>query len=238
MATQINTVAAELRRRIMSGAYSQGERLVELQLAAELGVSRTPIRLAFEELVKEGLLERLPTRGFRVKAFNLDDLSQALDVRSTLEGMAARLATERGPSPDVIETLRDCIEEGWRLLEDAAENGYRVETPRWSAMNARFHATLIRAAGNPLLAGILEQVSQIPLVGAVVLGLGLDETMPSSEYTFIHRAHQDHEDLVGAIERGEGTRAESLMREHVRRSRDNKRRIYQARMEARGKGGK
>lgn len=232
MATQIHTVAGELRRRIMSGAYSQGERLVELQLAAELGVSRTPIRLAFEELVKEGLLERLPTRGFRVKAFDLDDLAHALDVRGTLEGMAARLVAERGPAPEAMEALRGCVEEGWSLLEDAAENGYRVETPRWSAMNEQFHATLIQAAGNPLLASALEHVSQIPLVGAAVLGLGLDQTMPRPEYAFIHRAQQDHEDIVSAIAQGEGARAENLMREHVRRSRDNKRRIYELRMDA------
>ena len=62
MATQINTVVNALKRRIISGTYKPGERLVELQLAEELNVSRTPIRLAFEELTKEGLLERLPTR--------------------------------------------------------------------------------------------------------------------------------------------------------------------------------
>ncbi|MDX3907178.1 MAG: GntR family transcriptional regulator [Pigmentiphaga sp.] len=231
MATQIHTVAGELRQRIMSGAYPPGERLVELQLAAELGVSRTPIRLAFEELVKEGLLERLPTRGFRVKAFDLDDLANALDVRGTLEGMAARLVAER-PSPAVLDALRDCVEEGWILLEDAAENGYQVETPRWSAMNEKFHAILIQAAGNPPLASALAHVSQIPLVGAAVLGLGLDETMPQPEYAFIHRAQQDHDDIVSAIGQGEGARAENLMREHVRRSRDNKRRIYELKMDA------
>ena len=66
MATQIHTVTHELRRRLMTGAYAPGARLVELQLSAELGASRTPIRLAFEELAREGWLERLPTRGFRV----------------------------------------------------------------------------------------------------------------------------------------------------------------------------
>ncbi|RZS78944.1 GntR family transcriptional regulator [Pigmentiphaga kullae] len=232
MATQIHTVAGELRRRIMSGAYPPGERLVELQLAADLGVSRTPIRLAFEELVKEGLLERLPTRGFRVKAVDLDDLANALDVRGALEGMAARLVAEQGAPPDVMQSLRDCVEEGWNLLEDAAGSGYRVETPRWSAMNEKFHAILIQAAGNPPLASALAHVSQIPLVGAAVLGLGLDDTMPQPEYAYIHRAQQDHDDIVAAIELGEGARAESLMREHVRRSRDNKRRIYQLRVDA------
>lgn len=222
MVTQIHTVANELRRRIVSGVYPPGERLVELSLSAELGASRTPIRLAFEELAKEGLLERLPTRGFRVKAFSADDLADAIDVRGTLEGMAARLAAERKPSEAQINTLQECVAQGRSILADAAANDAQIDTARWIAMNASFHATLICAAHNAALASAVSHISKHPLAGAEALSHGI---APRLEFALIQRAQQDHEDVLQSVVAGEGVRAEALMREHARRSRDNKREL-------------
>lgn len=221
MATQIHHVVNELRRRIGSGAYAPGERLVELQVSAELGVSRTPIRLAFEELTKEGWLERLPTRGFRVKDFSPSDLADAIDVRGTLEGMAARLAAERGLSVIDRDVMQACVAEGRDLLSEASLDQRTLDAPRWVAMNARFHATLIRASGNNALASATTLIAKMPLAGAAALSL--HGIAPKLEYAFIERAQQDHEDILAAIVAGESSRAESLMREHARRSRDNKR---------------
>src|SRR6476620_7975553 len=110
MARQIESVVERLRARIVSGRYEPGQRLVELSISAELGASRTPIRLAFEELEKEGLVERLPTRGFRVRAFDAAEIADAVDVRGVLEGMAARLVAERGATPHVLDVLRQCVD--------------------------------------------------------------------------------------------------------------------------------
>jgi GntR family transcriptional regulator of vanillate catabolism len=99
MSSQIDYTTQELRRRILSGQVAPGERMVELELSAQLAVSRTPIRIALGELEKEGLLERLPTRGFRVRQFSVDEITNAVDVRGVLEGMAARQAAERGITP-------------------------------------------------------------------------------------------------------------------------------------------
>ena len=131
MATQILSVVNEIKRRIIAGDYAPGERLVELQLAESLGVSRTPIRLAFEELTKDGLLERLPTRGFRVKSFNPKDLSDAIEVRGTLEGMAARLVAEQGADTQNLQVLRDCLEQGQMLLQLGCPQaqGYCIARP-------------------------------------------------------------------------------------------------------------
>jgi GntR family transcriptional regulator, vanillate catabolism transcriptional regulator len=221
MVTQIDIVANELRRRIGSAVYAPGERLVELNVSADLGVSRTPIRLAFEELTKEGLLERLPTRGFRVKAFSANELADAIDVRGVLEGMAARLVSERKLSDSDREVLQACVQEGQDLLRQAAGHPFVLDAPRWVAMNARFHATLITASGNTALGSAVTVITKMPLVGAQALSL--HGIAPQLEHAFIQRAQQDHEDILGAILAGEGARAESLMREHARRSRDNKR---------------
>jgi GntR family transcriptional regulator of vanillate catabolism len=223
MATQINHVITELRRRILAGTHQAGERLVELHLAAELGVSRTPIRLAFEELEKEGVLERLPTRGFRVRGFSVDEVADAIDVRGTLEGMAARLAAQRGIRGDLLLSLKACALEGRQLLDQAAANLCRIDASAWVPMNVRFHRTLLEAAGNRTLTKAMEQVSRSPLAGAA--SLSLQGVQAQLEFTFISRAQQDHEDVVDAIVARDGTRAEALMREHALRSRDNKREL-------------
>lgn len=222
MATQIHTVANELRRRIASGFYTPGERLLELALSAELGASRTPIRLAFEELAKEGLLERLPTRGFRVKSFSADELADAIDVRGALEGMAARLAAERRPTDAQVQSLQECVAQGRAILVDARSNDQHIDAARWIAMNAAFHSTLLAAAQNAALADAVAHVSKHPLAGAQALSHGI---APRLEFALIERAQLDHEDVVQSVLAGEGVRAEALMREHARRSRDNKREL-------------
>lgn len=221
MSTHIHHVTQALRHRIGSGRYAPGTRLVELQVAAELGVSRTPVRLAFEELSREGLLERLPTRGFRVRVVHPQELADAIDVRGVLEGMSARLVAERGLSEEDRLTLQECTQTGRRLLAEAAANAEQLDAVAWTAMNAQFHGTLIRASGNRALASAMELITQMPLAGSAALSL--HGTSPQLEYAFIERAQQDHEDLVKSVLAGEGARAEALMREHARRSRDNKR---------------
>lgn len=227
MASQIERVTTELRRRILSGALPPGERVLEVACAAELGVSRTPLRLALGELEKEGLLERLATRGFRVRQVTLAQVAMAIDVRGTLEGMAARLVAEAGASPTVMALLQDCLQEGRALIDAAAAGppGEPVDTLRWAAMNGRFHRTLADAAGNPVLRSALDHVAKTPMAGPGALGVS---GQPLLELAFVQRAQQDHEDIVAAITAREGVRAEALMREHARRSRDNKKVLVDA----------
>lgn len=221
MASQIQRVIGELRRQILAGELSPGERLVELQHAAALQVSRTPLRIAFGELEKEGLLERLPTRGFRVRRFTLDEVTKAVDVRGVLEGLAARSLAEAGLDRQTLEELQRCVQEGRLLLSEAAEAGEAIDAQRWMAMNARFHGTLVHAADNKALISALDVVTRMPMAGPG--SLGLSGSMPALEFAFIQRAQYDHEDIVRALSHGEGTRAEALMQEHAHRSRDNKR---------------
>ena len=223
MATQIHSVVNEIKRRIIAGHYQPGERLVELQLVQELGVSRTPIRLAFEELAKDGLLERLPTRGFRVKSFNVKDFNDAIDVRGTLEGMAARLTAEHGIDAASMQILRDCLKQGDALLSQAAEPGNVLDPRQWMVINAEFHNALLRAANNTPLFDAVALISKIPMAAATALSV--QGVAPLLEYQFIARAHQDHHDLVSAIELREGARAETIMREHARKTRDNKQQL-------------
>lgn len=222
MAGLIGSVISQLRDMIVAGELRPGERVIELEFAAQLGVSRTPLRIALGELEKEGLLERLPSRGFRVRAYSVDDIADAVDVRGVLEGMAARLLAERGASAEVLKRLGGAVAEGHALLRPAMDNPRaKVDGHAWSEINHRFHAALVEAADNRALASALEHNNKTPLSGPAAL------TLPKApsviETAFLLRAQADHEDLLQAIVKREAARAENLMREHAYRSRDNKR---------------
>ncbi len=239
MSSQIERVVTELRGRILSGSLPAGHRVVELQFTKDLQVSRTPLRIALGELEKEGLLERLPTRGFRVRQFTLAQIADAVDVRGALEGMAARLAAERGLDLPTQSQLHVCLETGQALVDDAMRHGEGVHPLRWADLNQHFHGLVVQASGNLALAATLQFVSRIPMAGANALTLqGLVSPAPARanpceprepvervqalELRFIQRAQQDHVDCVQALTRKEGSRAESIMREHAFRSRENK----------------
>ena len=222
MAAQIDKVISELRDMVLSGALQPGERVVELQFSARLGVSRTPLRIALTELEKEGLLERLPSRGFRVRAFTVDEIGDAVEVRGVFEGMAARLLAERGAIAEVLEQLSQAVEEGRALLAPARRDPKAtVDARAWGQINRRFHEILCEAAGNRALLSALEHNNKTPLAGPAALTL--PSTPSQLETPFVLRAQSDHEDLLRAITRREAARAENLMREHAYRSRENKR---------------
>ena len=226
MAAQIDRVVSELRALMVSGELQPGERIIELQFSSRLGVSRTPLRLALAELEKEGLLERLPSRGFRVRAFSVEDIADAVDVRGVLEGMAARLIAERGPSHAWLEQMRAIVEQGKKLLESAVVNPRTtVDALAWGQINRSFHELLVQEANNRALASALEHNNKTPLTGPAALTLPITPTF--LETSFVLRAQADHEDLVQAITRREAARAENIMREHAYRSRENKRQLIE-----------
>lgn len=221
MATQIDHVVSRLRDMVLSGELVPGERIVEIPFAARLGVSRTPLRLALIELESEGLLERLPTRGYRVRAFSLDDIADAVDVRGVLEGMAARIVAERGVTKAELASMAEAVKRGRDLLDIAARTGRVLDAEAWRAVNEQFHRVLVAAANNRALGSALEHNNKIPMAGPGALPLPATPT--DLEITFVRRAQDDHEDLLSAIVQRQGARAEAIMREHAYRSRENKR---------------
>jgi len=227
MATQINKVTSELRNMILSGELGPGERVVELLFSARLGVSRTPLRIALTELEKEGLLERLPSRGFRVCAFTVQEISDAVEVRGVLEGMAARMLAERGAPPAVLMQLTEAVAAGQALLAPAVRDpNATIDARAWGLINQRFHEALCQATGNRALRSALAHNNKTPLVSPGALTL--PATPSTLETPYVLRAQTDHEDLLQAITQREAVRAENLMREHAYRSRHNKRLILES----------
>src|SRR5579863_6203658 len=106
-ASQVSRATLGLREMLLRGALRPGQRIAEIPLSKKLGVSRTPLRLAFEKLEHEGLIKALPHSGFAASEFTITDIWDAIEIRGVLEGAAARLAAERLTNPSLLEPLRE-----------------------------------------------------------------------------------------------------------------------------------
>lgn len=211
MSKHNTSVVASLRQWIREGRYPAGERLAELHVAEHLGVSRTPVRLAFRTLEQEGLLERAGQRGYRVRAFTETDILCALEVRGALEGLAARRLAEQGLAPAVRTQLADCLEQGHAVLAKGYLEADDVTV--WSELNQRFHTTIIGSIGSPVIGDALARNDHLPFASAD--SIILDTQALDREYRKLYVAQTQHQAIVQALRQGEGARAEMLMREHA-----------------------
>lgn len=217
--SQIDRAVLTIREMLLHGEFSPGERISELPLAARLqaaglSVSRTPLRLALDRLANEGLLRPWPTGGFIVCEFTLADVWDAIEIRGTLEGAAARLAAERLRSPEELDVLRGLLARMEALVPLNA-SGF----PRYLELNEAFHAELWRLARSPMLRRAIEQVVKLPFAAPSALVFGQAESVHSARLSVV--AHEHHRALIEAISEGAGARAESLAREHSRVARQN-----------------
>jgi GntR family transcriptional regulator of vanillate catabolism len=201
-----------LREMILSGAFAPGERVSEAPLTARLGASRTPIRLALERLAHEGLLDPYPTGGFVIRRFTLDDVWDGIEVRGVVEGTAARLAAERLTDEAELDTLRRRQHEMDALGEPTVHT-----LPRYLELNDRFHEEIVRLAKSEMVKRALERLFSVPLVSRRAL-VSLQTRFPEASDLFIVGRDQ-HVRLIDAIGKRQGTRAESLAREHAAISR-------------------
>ena len=208
--TQITRALLRLRELILSGEFAAGERMSELPLVERLGVSRTPLRLALAELEHEGLLRGLAGGGYVVREFTMADIRDAIELRGVLEGTAARFAAERGAARRdlrALRTLNDAIEE---LVQRADYESFE----RYVDLNERFHARLLKMARSPMLERALASIVSLPFAGPSAAFVMTEAELPESREILVI-AHRHHFNLIEAIERGEGARAESLAREHA-----------------------
>jgi GntR family transcriptional regulator, vanillate catabolism transcriptional regulator len=208
------TVRTQLRLRelILGGDLKPGARIAELSLVERLGASRTPIRMALVRLQEEGLLEALPHGGFAVKDFSENDIHDAIELRGTLEGLAARLAAERGVSAVLMAEARDCVGQIDTLL--AAPSLSEESFTGYVQHNGRFHDLLAEMAGSDMVRRQLERAKTLPF--ASPNGFVLARATGPDARDALVVAQAQHRAVLEAIQRREGARAESLMREHAR----------------------
>ena len=213
------SVKAQLRLRemILAGELPGGERIAELAIVERLGVSRTPIRAALLRLEQEGLLEALPNGGYAVRTFSERDVADAIELRGTIEGLAARLAAERGVSDAVLQQARQCLDQVDGLLAAPALDD--AAFTRYVALNQRFHNLLAEMPASPVLARELERVVSLPF--ASPSGFVIVQANGPRARDRLVVAQDQHRQVLEAIAQREGARAEAIMREHSRLAQRN-----------------
>lgn len=195
---QFELACQRLKRGIIDGAYAPRQHLVEVDLARELGVSRSTVRAVLLRLQQDGLVELQPNRGARVRAFSLDEAAKILEVREALEGLAASLAAVKAGAEQLAE-LCSLLPRMETVLAAGDVLAYRE-------LNARFHGIILDAADNPFVAQMLGAL-QFPLVRwqlTTILAPGRNRDSIGE-----HRA------ILDRLSDRDSQGAEQAMREHV-----------------------
>lgn len=223
-ASQAVKAQLRLREMILAGELAAGARIAELGIVERLGVSRTPIRAALMRLEQEGLLEALPNGGYAVRTFSERDVGDAIELRGTVEGLAARLSAERGVAAVVLGEARACLGEIDSVLARPALDDDAFS--HYVRANQRFHTLLAEMAGSPLLARELERVVNLPFASPSAFVVVQADSPQARDMLVV--AQDQHRQVLDAIERREGGRAEAIMREHSRLAQRNLRQAVRA----------
>jgi DNA-binding GntR family transcriptional regulator len=210
----VDKLASDLQQRVLSGAIPSGARLRQNALAAEFGVSRTPIREALRKLQAAGFVDLQPHRGALVRGLSPREIRDAYEVRAELEALAAELAAAR-LRHDQLDRLYEAqaqfaegLAETVAAREAGADDGDR-QSLVWGRANDQFHQVIQDAAGNDVLVATLTHLHRsFPRdLSKLVL----------AESTPLLRANvREHEEIIAALERRDGAEARDLMRRHVR----------------------
>jgi GntR family transcriptional regulator of vanillate catabolism len=203
---------AALRDSILGGHLRPGERLSEQAMVQRLDVSRTPVRAALARLEEEGLLETRPSGGFAVRSFSESEVLAAIEIRGALEGLAARLAAERRPSRLELSELHACLTTIDRLIELSSDLADCFAS--YATLNARFHALIAALASSPALSRQLERALALPFASPSAFVMARSRVI--ALHTSLIVAQDQHHCVVEALEKGDGARAENVMREHAR----------------------
>jgi GntR family transcriptional regulator of vanillate catabolism len=201
-----------MRELLIRGEFEPGGRILEIPLAARLGVSRIPLRLVLDRLEHEGLLEARPRGGFLVRQFTIQDILDVIELRGVLEGTAARLAAERLESKDELGEMLECIEETDRHLRNSGPGVDLIG--RYIPLNERFHARLLDLAKSSMLRRSIDQVLTLPFASPNAFVAAEAESVDRRETLLI--SNFQHRSIADAIANREGTRAEAVAREHAR----------------------
>ena len=191
-------IADELEERIFDGTFADGDRLDEVRIAEQFGVSRTPLREALQRLARSGLVELIPRRGAFVRQPGPVELLEMFEYMAEVEAICGRLAAKR-ISDEALDVLRDANDRCLAAVEAQDPDTYYAE-------NERFHKTIYRESGN----GFLESETcalhrrlqpfrrqQLRLRGRMAQSLS------------------EHKAIIDALERGDSDAAANTLRGHV-----------------------
>lgn len=192
-----------LKKRVVAGHYQAGTQLKESHIAADMEISRTPVRAALKRLVEDGLAVAEEGRGVFVAGWTRWDIEDMFRLRIRLEPFAARLAAERA-GMDIIEKLKLCNAQMEQAI-DASLNGAE-SIAEIQAANSAFHHLLLEAAGSQRLKVMLATMIDMPVITRSFFLYDIEG---------FRRSLQHHKDIVMAVELRHGDLAEQIMSCHL-----------------------
>lgn len=191
-----------LKRMVLGNELGPGTQLLELEVAARLGMSRTPVREAMIRLSRDGLVEIRPRHGMRVLPISADDMREIYDVLTALEATAAELAARRRPAEAELQPMEQAIRD-----MDAALA--RDDLEGWAEADDRFHAALLEVSGNRRLVDLVnlyrDQAHRARIATLKLRPKPVD-------------SNRDHTTVLKAIRAGDADTACTMHRDHRRKS--------------------
>lgn len=193
-------VYEELKMQILTGKIIPGTRMMEVDLANEIGVSRTPIREAIRKLEKEGLVTIEPRRGAYASQISTKDMVEILEVRQNMEGLAAFFAASRMQADQLAE-----LKEVAKLYNEAVKSGNMQEMIKY---DTRFHRIIVESCNNKVLVQMIEQLQELVLRFRYIYydNFRRAENMP-----------EEHLEIMTAIETGDAEAARAAADIHIDR---------------------
>ncbi len=196
-------VYEELKMQILTGAIIPGTRMMEVELAEEMGVSRTPIREAIRKLEKEGLVVIEPRRGAYASQISTQDMVEILEVRENMEGLAAFFAASRMQPEEMAELKEIETKYNEAVIKGSMEDMIKYDT--------RFHRIIVESCNNKILVQMIEQLQELVLRFRYIY------------YDNFRRADnmpEEHRIIIEAIESGNAEAARDAADVHIARLKD------------------
>ena len=200
-----------IQQAIANGELGPGDVLSEVELAGELGSSRTPVREAIGQLVSEGLLEQTPNRATTVARLTRDDIVDLYELREALEVFAAGKVARQGATPEDISELQSLADAILPLRAELAESTAKAlskaQMRRFMRADLSFHSLLMRMALNPRMQKIVSEAQLLIRIFAI--------RRVGHELGMLEKIHAHHAGIVQALKKRQAERAMQMLGEHI-----------------------
>ncbi|OFO49078.1 GntR family transcriptional regulator [Nosocomiicoccus sp. HMSC059G07] len=189
-------VYENIRESIINGIFSPGTRLKEKEMCQELKVSATPLREAFQQLSKDGLVEVIPYKGVRVREIEVNDLEEIYICRSMLEKQAIELA--------IINSDKEFVSVLKRIIENSKK---AANSKSYVELNTEFHNRIFKQANNVRLSNFFSQIEEVIIHNRVYSSYSEER---------IKEINLEHEEIVDCIEKADIKRAKYCIEQHIK----------------------
>jgi DNA-binding GntR family transcriptional regulator len=202
-----------IHAKILSGDLPDGHQVSELSLAREIGISRTPVREAVQQLQREGLVEQLPRLGTIVRTPERRDIVELFELREALEPFAAGLTARRAPASD-FPTLEKLCGEMDGIGEELRASGMTTLDPsrlqRFLTTDMAFHVMLLRASGN-------QRMMRIVADSRVLISI-FSSRRQEHNLAVLRETYRFHSQILDAVKNRDPETATASMSEHIQAS--------------------